>query len=321
MGFLILELVSAAVLVSAPVVESELVAACSASIGETHQLPGLRISEDQPDGNFASLRLESEASGGWMRVYFDAGSERAARSRAACLGAQIALLEEQLADDRRDARWDDVIFTTDATYAPPRGDEVQNRWIIHAAADGSLDEGDEDLITTVIPHEQVHEYQKRAAPVGPRWFREGHASWVGFKVALQLAPDRAARVIAEREAAIADVSESLALGHWGGLQVRPEAILRQLSFEDRARKLADPTFQPNGTFQFGPGDVISDEGNATARYAAAWRIFVDLEAKHGADAVRGWANDLTSIPERLTNEQVVDLARERFGEDLGPLLE
>jgi len=318
---LILELVSAAVLASAPAGENDLVAACSAAIGETPRLPGLRISEDQPDGNLSSLRLTNEASGGWMRVYFDAASGRAARSRAACLGAQIGLLEERLADDRREARWDDVVFTTDAAYAPPRGHEVQNRWVIHLAADGSLDEASEDLITTLIPHEQVHEYQKHAAPVGPRWFREGHASWVGFKVALQLAPDRAARQIAEREAARPTSSESLALGRWGGLQVRPEAILRQLSPEDRARKLADPTFQPNGTFQFGPDDVISDEGNAIARYAAAWQIFLDLETRHGEGAVRSWANDLISVTERLTNEQVVELARERFGEDLGLLLE
>lgn len=295
--------------------------ACRAPAGARPDLAGIVLS-DQPagPGDLPAIRATSTATGAHMLVYYDAISEAAARARAACLGAQLAFLEPEVGDDRRDAEWDSVVFTADRAYAPPRADNARTRWPIHTTTDGGLDAAAHTLIVHVMPHEQVHEYQTRAGARLPRWFTEGHATWVGLKVEARLDPEAARSEALRQEANLDNAAAPLALAGWGSISVKPEAILRQISPEDRARKLADPSFQPSGPFRFGPDDVISDETNTLARYAGAWKVFVGLEQRHGADAVRAWVAEVTASPERLTPDALVASAQARFGEDIGPLL-
>lgn len=295
--------------------------ACRAPAGDRPELAGIVLS-DQPagPGDLPAIRATSTATGAHMLVYYDAISEAAARARAACLGAQLALLEREVGDDRRDAEWDSVVFTADRAYAPPRADAARTRWPVHTSADGGLDDAAHTLVVHVMPHEQVHEYQTRAGARLPRWFAEGHATWVGLKVEARLDPESARAEILKNEADLSGAVPPLDLAGWGGMQVKPEAVLRQLSPEDRARKLADPSFQPSGTFRFGPDDLISDESNTSARYAGAWKVFVGLEQRHGADAVKAWVAEVTASSERLTPAALVASAQARFGEDIAPLL-
>ncbi len=298
--------------------------ACHAAIGARPNLPGI-VLVDQPatPGDLPAIRVTSTATGAHMLVYHDAISEAAARARAACFGAQLTLLEREVGDDRRDAEWDSVVFANDSAYAPPRGDNVVTRWVIQTTEQGQLSEAAERLILSTMPHEQMHEYQTRAGALLPRWFSEGHATWVGLKVLAQLDPSRAVAERLKRENDLAAATQPLMLSEWGGLQPRPEAILRQLSPEDRIRFLNDPTFNAGGAFTFGPGDMIGDESNSLARYGAALKIFVGLEERHGAAAVHAWVSEMTrtGTTTRLSSATVAASIQSRFNEDITPLLE
>lgn len=295
--------------------------ACVAPLGEQPAVAGVTLTDvPAAPGDLPAIRAVNDASGAHMLIYYDAVSQAAARARAACLGLQLGLLEQETGDDRRDAAWDSVVFTADPAYAPPRGEGHQGRWSVHTRPDGTLDAAAQRMVVGVMPHEQTHDWQGSNGARTPRWFHEGHATWIGLRATAKLDPDVAAARIASHEAALAD-AEPLRLSAWGGVQVRPEAILRQLSPEDRARQLADPTFSPRGPFTFGPDDMVSDESNTPARYAGAWRIFQGLEDRHGAAAVQAWARDLTASEGRVANDRILSAARDRFGEDLTPLLD
>lgn len=271
------------------------------------------------EGRLWKLRV-SATHGAYMLIYFDKGSEGVARSHAACLGAQISRLKTELGDDRRDAEWASVVFTQDTKYAPPRGTGIKTRWIVHVDRAGRLPVRLKQLITSVIPHEQVHDFQTRFGSQTPRWFAEGHAQWVGAKVFASIDPV-AAR--ADKRKRLADLTASTVppnLAEWGSIRPRPEAILRQLSPEDRVRVKTDPSYSPSGTFTFTAEDLVGDESNMQTRYAASWSVFDDLEERHGAKAVRTWAVEVTSVPGRVTPEMMARSVQRHFGESLDHLL-
>jgi hypothetical protein len=298
--------------------------ACRAPAGARPELPGIVLADQlATPGDLPAIQVTSTATGAHMLVYHDAISEPAARARAACFGAQLALLEREVGDDRRDAEWDSVVFANDSAYAPPRGDNVVTRWVILTTEQGQLSDAAERLILSTMPHEQMHEYQTRAGAKLPRWFSKGHATWVGLKVLALLDPSRAVAERLKRENDLAASTQPLMLSEWGGLQPRPEAILRQLSPEDRIRFLNDPTFRAGGAFTFGPRDMIGDESNSLARYGAALKIFVGLEERHGAAAVHAWVSEMTrtGTTTRLTSAAVAASIQSRFNEDITPLLE
>lgn len=121
--------------------------------------------------------------------------------------------------------------------------------------------------------------------------------------------------------ALEESTEPVALNRWGGMRVKPEAILRQVSAEEREKIKADPHYTPAGPFSFGPGDMISDESNTPPRYEAAWRVFASLEAAYGAARVEAWAIDLTAAGGSVTGARVQETAAAAFGEDLSRRLQ
>lgn len=295
--------------------------ACSAPLGERPQAAGILIVPEAPGANdLPSLRVTLEATGHFMRVFFDEGSERAAWSRAACLGRQLDLLTTALGDPRRDAEWFSVVFTQDADYIPPRGPEDKERWPILIGADGGFPDLSQRMVVVTMPHEQVHDFQKRAGAIPPRWFSEGHATWVGLAITEQLDP-AAART--DRDRLFGDLARSTSpanLAQWGSVRPRPEAIMRQVSAEDRARMQADPSYMPSGTFSFTSADLIGDESNMLARYAASLKVFEELEARHGARAVHDWAREVTAGSGRITPDILAESVSTHFGESLDDLL-
>lgn len=312
---------SALALSGDPSLEEGISQACKAPLSTAPEVAGVRVTdEDAEDGDLPRLRVSHVATGAWMNVYYDAASEAAARSRAACLGRQLVLLERELADERTDAHWDDVVFTSRSDYAAPRGDDVATRWVINTTDQGQLTPGFEQMIVSTLPHEQTHEYQTRSGARLPRWVAEGHATWIGLKVLSLIDPALGATQATKAESDLASATQPLVLGEWGGLQPKREAILRQLSPEDRVRFENDPTFQPNGAFSFTSDDLISDESNSPARYGAAWKIFVGLEERHGAPAVQAWVAEVTGTDARMSAADLAASFRSRFNEELAPLL-
>jgi hypothetical protein len=173
------------------------------------------------------------------------------------------------------------------------------------------------MAVITMPHEQVHAFQKRAGARIPRWFEEGHAEWVSRKVKARLAPAAGQADARHYAEALAGSSTPVALGQWGGVSVKREAILRQASPADRRKMEADPSFIPPGPYKIGPGDMTGDESNMTARYEAAWQVFAELEGRHGKPKVQAWVGELTAPGGRVTPERINETARLAFHEDLG----
>lgn len=296
--------------------EAQARAACAAPVGTHPRLSGIAVEAIGATGtDLPHLRITDRVSGGSMNAYYDRTSEPAAWSRAACLGAQMRLLHAETGAVWRDARWFSVVFTAQADYIPPRSIS-EKRWSIATAPDGALTLAGQHMAVVVMPHEQVHAFQQRMGAQTPRWFHEGHAEWISRKVVAILAPAEGRADARKGARALAASTEPVALASWGGMQVKPEAILRQVSREEREKIKADPHYTPAGPFSFGPGDMVSDERNTPARYEAAWRVFASLEAAHGAARVGAWAAGLTAAGGPITPARVQETAQAAFQEDL-----
>jgi len=293
--------------------------ACAAPVGKRPQLAGIRVERSAADpGDLPRLRITDQQSGAWMLAYYDRGGEKAAYARAACLGAQLRLLAVELGEASAREQWFSAVFTANASYVAPPNQTV-TRWKIEVEADGSLGNQAQSMIVLTMPHEQVHRFQKRAGAEVPRWFEEGHAEWISRKVTQRLSPD-AAQADERRSQRLFEAStQPLALGSWGGMRVKREAIMRQVPPEERRKMEADSAYTAplsDRSFRIGPDDVTSDESNLKPRYEGSWRVFRDLEALHGQAAVQSWALELTSRPGRVDAGRVIRSAADMLNEDL-----
>jgi hypothetical protein len=322
---MLIALFSAAGIVAPPLSEMEFVAearaACAAPVGERPKIKGIRIERVMAsDRDLPKLRITDVASGGWMYAYYDATSERAAWARAACLGAQLRLLDIELSGARRNAQWYGAVFAA-GSYVSPSSETV-TRWHVPVRSNGALLEDGQDMVVLTMPHEQVHGFQMRAGAQGPRWFSEGHAEWLSRFVKQAIAPAAARKDALKYEADLAAATMPVALGNWGGLKIKREAIFRQVSEAERRKMESDPHYYPPmdaRSFKFGPNDLAGDESDPSftrARYEAAWRTFHELAAAHGKATVQRWVVDLTSQPGRVSPTRVQDEARSEMNEDL-----
>ena len=264
--------------------------------------------------------LKIEKDGHYLMVYADEASAGAALSYGPCLLTQIDLLRVLLDDDRRVAEWDSVVFTSDENYTPPRSADIQDRWVIYTGSSVKTGQGAQNMIMGTIPHEQVHEFQTRAGARLPRWFREGHAEWIGSKVSSMIAPAFQATQKAELLAPLDGFDDDLDLKGWGSVRPTREAIMRQVSPAEQAKMREDPTYQPNGTFRFTQDDLETDMSNELPRYAAPFLVFERLEGKHGFKAVQQWAKEVTSKEGKVSHKELKRSFRDAFDMDLDEAL-
>jgi hypothetical protein len=265
-------------------------------------------------GDLAYYEARSDATGSSVRIYHDPDLADAASSKAACLMGMLDLLSTRLAHLREPMRWSPMVLTHDANYIPPKRDG-ELRWHTHFHST-VWEPANLRFLHYVMPHEQTHLGQTTHGLQLPRWFQEGHAEWAGLQVTEHVAPAAAAAQRAERAKEFGKLAAPH-LGAWGGVRVKPESIDRQLSAEDRARRKNDPTFTPPGPFNFGPDDLVEDDGNEAGRYGAALALFTGLEQRHSQAAVHGWVR---AVLESKNAALIVPLAQKLLGEDLTPLL-
>lgn len=307
---------------SAFAVDDALQAACAAQPGDRPSIDGISV-HDGPSapGDLPSLRVVSDETGAFLRIYYDPGSQQIARARAACLGAQLALVERETGDQRLGAEWASAVFTQDPDYLPPSRDaDVPPRWVIAATPDGRLSTDGHMMVVHVIPHEQVHAWQMRGQAILPRWVLEGHARWVQNRIAPFLDPAMARSQAVVQAAEAAKTTGPVQLAQWGSEQPKREAILRQVSAEDRARMEADPNYFPTGTFTFTADDFEDNAVSIFARYAAAQAVFEGLEHRHGAHAVRNWMAAITGLDGPVSPEVLAASVRKHFNEHLDALI-
>lgn len=252
-------------------------------------------------------------------VYRDANDARVAESVAVDLFKAYGIIAVAVGVDTSDVKWSEVALSRHADYQPPRHDGL-TRWTVPLESTGALGLDGKKALYSVIPHEQVHVIQKRFGSL-PRWYGEGMAEWAGLKATVLLQPDLAdARRVALSKERLA-VTKPLKLKAWGGVSPKPEAIMRQITPEQRKRMLSEPGYMPPGPFEFGPDDLLSDESNTLARYAASLEIFEAMEAKAGPDLMRRWIGAVAELPNPKKSDDIVGLANTIAGVDISKTLE
>lgn len=270
-----------------------------------------------------SLAIRDTDAGSTFEVMFDAGSAEVARASIPVLAAFYRELSELLALDPASVRWSNVLFAHDAEHVQLTRKEGLVVWKVEVGADGKL--GDEGLrmLYRVLPHEQVHATQRGGEPGSglPRWYAEGQATWAGLQVTSRWRPELAREERNTLASAMAETGPSVALSHWGGIQPKPEAILRQLTPEQRAQFMKDPSsVSLSGPFSFGPDDLVSDESNTQARYAASLALFERIDAAAGRNATQAW---FKSVREAAPpdNKHLVESAKRATGVDIAKDIE
>ena len=101
--------------------------------------------------------------------------------------------------------------------------------------------------------------------------------------------------------------------------VTQDAMLRQLSPEQRKRMQTASSYHPPGPFKFGPGDFVSDESNTSRRYAAAFDVFRTIEMRGGRERLESaffavWKH------QTATSDELVKLLSDSTGVDVRPLV-
>lgn len=277
----------------------------------------IRALPPDPADNLPGVQVtDTELS---FSMFRDDPDAKVAGDAAVDLANAYRILADAVGVSATDVKWAQVSFTRNSNYRPPRHQDIA-RWTVPLEPDGMLGlRGQRDLYY-VIPHEQVHAIQENFGQL-PRWYAEGMATWAGLKAAEVIQPHVAAEKRAELSRERDAVTEPLKLTAWGGIRPRPEAILRQITAEQRQRMADEPGYMPPGPFNFGPDDMVSDESNTAARYAASLAVFEAMEAKAGADQMRAWIAEVTRLPDPKKSSDIARLANEVTGVDISGMLE
>ena len=269
-------------------------------------------------GDLPSVRVMDTARSSVFRVYYDSASRDVALATIPTIADMYAAIAQLSGAPAAQVEWSAVAFVRDRGYQSPRiGTEI--RWPVTIEEDGTLGaQGARDLFVT-LPHEQVHAVQASMVGRTPRWFGEGQAQWVGLQVTARYRPEMAQRVRAENVEPARNAQVHLRA--WGAIQPKPEAILRQMTPEQRAHHERDPSYMPPGPFKFNAEDMISDESQLIPRYGAALLLFEDWSRAVGAAELSKWFGALWVPGTPLTNDQLVRSAEERFGMNVGARIE
>lgn len=312
LGLLLATACTAACAVASP---QQLQDACKPDSAPSTLLHDVQVRKIEASSNdLPYYEARSDATGSSVRIYHEPDLANAAASKAACLMGMLDLLSTELPHLSGPVSWSPIVLTHTANYIPPKRDgELRWNTVFKST---TWEPANLRFLLVVMPHEETHLSQSMAGRRMPRWFEEGHAEWAGLQVSEQVVPVLAATERAKSAEEFRKLGTAH-LGAWGGIRVRPEAIERQLSAEDRERRKNDPSFTPPGPFSFGPDDMVEDNGNEVGRYGAALALFTGLEQRHGRAAVQVWVR---AVLEGKNAAQIVPLARRMLGEDLTSLL-
>ena len=149
---------------------------CALSSVAIKRVPGISVSRHAPDTDLPYLSVRLTQTNDETRIYYSPELLSAAESKAECLGSLLALLRPEIPETRVSFNWASVVITASDTYIPDRTSD-ETRWHI-SLPNGVWDKESLEMLTLVIPHEQVHQSQHTQRKLlTPRWFHEGHAEW------------------------------------------------------------------------------------------------------------------------------------------------
>lgn len=269
--------------------------------------PVVREPED-----LSSLTVTDRKSGSVFKVYFDNASSQVAKESIPALASFYREIATLVAVEPAKIEWDAVLFARNAEALMLTRKPGETLWKIDVAADGRLSQDGVKTLYQILPHEQVHSTQDigHDLMIGlPRWFSEGQATWAGLQITQRWKPELAREERAKRAAALESAKQPLALAQWGGFRPKPEAILRQLTPEQRAQAVKDPaSVSLSGSFTFNENDFAQDESNMLARYGASLALFERIDKEAGRDALLAWFKAIQQAGKQVNSEQLAALA-------------
>lgn len=248
-------------------------------------------------------------------VYSEPSDVLIVKNNSAPLILAYRSLAGSIGVDPSSVKWSEVVLTRDENYTPPRDKEEVVRWPVPLTSTGMLESLGREQLFSTIPHEQVHAIQKVFGEL-PRWFSEGMAEWAGLRATKLVAPTLYEKRKKQLDAALELSTTPAALKSWGSVKPKPEAILRQLTPEQKQRMASEPGYFPPGPFTFGPDDFISDESNTLARYAASLRVFEEIERSSSLEAMQTWFDAIRDLPSPKQTSDIVRLAKDATGVDI-----
>jgi hypothetical protein len=264
-----------------------------------------------------SIKATDLKNGAVFRIFYDEPSLPVAEELILVLAAFYRELAELSLVDASRVKWASVVFSQNTDYVPARR-ENDVRWLVPTDKNGRLTPHGRVDFYLVIPHEQVHAIQKTFIPQhAMRWLKEGLATWLGLKVTEKWNPELARR---ERDVLAAEqqkVKEPLNLRQWGSVKVKGDAIMRQMTPEEREKLKQNPGSVTSGSFTFSKNDIISDESNAKALYAAALTLFEEVEKKAGPQKIDDWLKSIWEYKAELSTNAVIELTLAKTGVDIG----
>lgn len=277
----------------------------------------------EPDA-LSSLTVTDLKSKATFKVYFDNTSERIARQSVPTLAAFYRQVAALVVIDPADVDWHAVVFARNAESLILTRKPGESVWRVDVGGDGQLSTDGIKTLYITMPHEQTHATQNvwQDATGLPRWFDEGQASWVELQVVALWKPALAKEQREKLASALKDAKQPVALAQWGGVHPKPEAILRQLTPEQRAQFLKNPSsIQLSRAFAFKDGDFVSDESNTLARYGASLALFERIDKQAGRDALIAWFVAVQRAGKHISSKELATLSLEHTKIDITADLE
>jgi hypothetical protein len=251
----------------------------------------LTIKKSESGEDLASYTVTNQSSQFSFKVYFDNELEQVASQSIPILNDLYSKLASNAGLQPSNITWAEVAFVSDKDYIPPRKNGAVRWKIVHEKSQ-NLSRSAIESFYVFIGHEQTHSIQNVLSCKSPRWFDEGQAMWNELKVTKLWNNHIAIKERRRYENAYKNIEGDLNLDSWGGIQVKPEAIQRQLTSEQKQKLKEDPSYSPSGPFSFGPDDLINDESNSEARYFTSLTIFEYLEKELGMKNLKLLFNDI-----------------------------
>lgn len=273
------------------------------------------IKKLEPQDDLASFTVTNKSNQSTFKVYFKKELEGVASQSLVILNDIYSKLAYNAGLQPSNITWAEVAFVTDENYIPPRKNGAV-RWAVTTKVSDKLSKKTIEKLYLFIGHEQTHSIQNILSCDSPRWFEEGQAMWNELNVTKYWNSQIAIDERTSYEVAYKELKGDLNLEAWGGIQVKPEAIERQLTEEQKQEMKENPNYSPPGPFSFGPDDLISDESNAEARYFSSLTIFEYLESKLGIDKLQLLFKDVyqmkncdsDSLTKHIKNEYKLDIS-------------
>jgi hypothetical protein len=213
-----------------------------------------------------------------------------------------------------EVNWAEIAFVTDENYMPPRKNGIVRWKVVHPVAD-KLSGAVIEKLYVFIGHEQTHSIQNKIICDSPRWLEEGQAMWNELKVTEKWSSAVARAEWLRYEQDFKNLNDDLNLDGWGGIIVKPEAIERQLTSEQKMKMKEHPNYSPPGPFSFGPDDMMSDESNSGARYFVSMQIIDYLEKQLGNEKLKLFFNDVYKL-ESCSSSDLKELLKEKYETDV-----